>query len=146
MCQQFYQVLYVGHSYLIITCGIYNYIPLVSILYFLHHLQAPQQVLALFLDEWLTFTPETSVIFVMLPRLGYGNSCWLSSQDNVAPREYQKYSMHARLNLSYLHCGVGIQFYHHNLDQSTPLTLLFFSGCLLKNIWNSKWPYGSVEF
>jgi hypothetical protein len=44
---------------------------LLPILYFLHALQAPQQVLAPFLDEWPhTFIPDGSVPFVMLAGLG----------------------------------------------------------------------------
>lgn len=44
-------MVYVGYSYLITISDIYKYIHLLSILYFLHHLQASQQILALFLEE-----------------------------------------------------------------------------------------------
>jgi hypothetical protein len=40
----------IGHM---VLAGIYNYLPLLPMLYFLHPQQAPQQVLALFLEEWL---------------------------------------------------------------------------------------------
>lgn len=38
-----------GH---VALAGIHNHLPLPSILYFLHPWQEPQQVLALFLQEW----------------------------------------------------------------------------------------------
>lgn len=44
-------MVYVGHSYLITTSGIYNYIPLLFIMNVLEYLQACQHVLALFLEE-----------------------------------------------------------------------------------------------
>jgi hypothetical protein len=49
--------------------GIYNYLPLLPILCFLHSLQAPWQVLTLILEEVThTFIPDRSVPFFILLR------------------------------------------------------------------------------
>lgn len=53
-----------------ILAGIYNYLPLLPILYFLCALQVPQQVLALFLEETHAFNSDGAVSCDILPGLG----------------------------------------------------------------------------
>jgi hypothetical protein len=47
----YYFIILISATGYMALIGIYNYLPLLPILYFLHPQQAPQQVLALFLED-----------------------------------------------------------------------------------------------
>lgn len=74
---------------------IYNYFPLLLILYFLYPLQAPQQILAIFLEE-NTFIPDNFLLFVILSVLGCHSSPLTLIIDPGSTKRHPKDLLHSR--------------------------------------------------
>ena len=141
-------MVYVGHSYLITTSGIYNYIRLLFILYFLNLLQAPQHVLAFFLEEWLilSFLKGLCSLSCSLNK-AMVNSHGPSSQDILTPRDTPNIlCMPDLISLPLLwSCNT---IFPCNFGTINPLIIVIsFLSCLLKKKLEApQLPYRSQNF
>lgn len=117
---------------------IYNYLPILFILYFINTQKTLPEVLILLLEKWSIYSFLNDLCPFSCRLDWVGVSHWLKSPDMVSQREVLKDLLNTRYNIPYLPCGKVIQLPFGGWSLSiTPHNT--FIDCCLKDIRGPNW-------